>query len=163
MKNFSVQEAYWMLPPTLGIKRRPAFSLGFNDYVHRPHGLFDCFEILGGVTVYMMMSSTPWMASRATRFLYACSLTCSLCGVHMIVSSMLSPTSAFYLPRTFYYILFQGAGAGCYVISCISIMHEVQKMSSLCIIGLSTGGLHALHFTYTFYKMYIEPRGFGLF
>ncbi|XP_075556976.1 uncharacterized protein LOC142589079 [Dermacentor variabilis] len=106
MKNFSVQEAYWMLPPTLGIKRRPVFSLGFHDYVHRPHGLFDCFEI---------------------------------------------------------YILFQGAGAGCYVISCISIVQAVQKMSSLCIVGLSTGGLHALHFTYAFYKMYIEPRGYAWF
>ncbi|KAH7973338.1 hypothetical protein HPB52_024146 [Rhipicephalus sanguineus] len=125
MMNFSAQEAYWMVPPMLGIRRRPRLTLGFHDYVHRPHGLFDFFEILGGLTVYMMMSSVP-LACRASPFLRACSFTCSLGGVHMIVSSMLSPVSAYYLPRIFY------------------------------IVGLSTGGLHALHFTYAFYKLYIE-------
>ncbi|KAL1476795.1 hypothetical protein MTO96_036237 [Rhipicephalus appendiculatus] len=155
MMNFSAREAYWMLPPTLGIRRRPRLVLGFHDYMLRPHGLFDFFEILGGLTVYMMMSSVP-LACRASPFLRACSFTCCLGGLHMIVSSMLSPVSAYYLPRIFYYVLFQFAGACCYVTSCISIMHEIQKMSSLCIVGLSTGGLYALHFTYAFYKLYVE-------
>ncbi|KAH7972987.1 hypothetical protein HPB52_020027 [Rhipicephalus sanguineus] len=95
----------------IGHQEEPRLTLGFHDYVHGPHGgLFDLFEILGGLTVYMMMSSVP-LACRASPFLRPCSFTCSLGGVHMIVSSMLSPVSAYYLPRIFCVSTFETLGA----------------------------------------------------
>ncbi|XP_077523679.1 uncharacterized protein LOC144134706 [Amblyomma americanum] len=161
MRNFSHQVEYWMLPPTMGIRRRPVFSIGLHDYGHRPHGILDLLEIVGGMVLWVMMTPWPRPATRSVRLLSAAAFTFTLGTFHIVVSSLLSAACAYHLPRTFYYIVFNVTGACCYLLSSSLVARDMHRFSAPSIAGLCTGGLHGLHFVYTFFKLYVDRRDHG--
>ncbi|XP_070385840.1 uncharacterized protein [Dermacentor albipictus] len=127
------EAAYEPLPASVPIfkRDRPVFEFNFNDYIGTVNGLFNFMEILGGATLAVLLSSSDARRagdSKAERFLCGSGYTFSFNGFYMMVSSLLSFTSAVYLPALFY------------------------------MVGLCTGGIHAFHFAYVCYKNYVEAK-----
>ncbi|XP_077523303.1 uncharacterized protein LOC144134218 [Amblyomma americanum] len=102
--DFADPDFVTLQPPALGIRRRPVFSIGFHDYLERPNGLMNLMEIVGGVALYVLMT-TGKRDSKAVRFLAGTACTFGFNGVYMMLSCMMSATSAYYLPRLFYLCL----------------------------------------------------------
>ncbi|XP_075556782.1 uncharacterized protein LOC142588847 [Dermacentor variabilis] len=103
----STEAAYEALPGSVPIfkRDRPVFQFNFDDYIGTVNGLFNFMEILGGVTLAVLLSSSdPRRAgdSKAQRFLCGSAYTFSFNGFYMMVACMLSFTSAVYLPALFY-------------------------------------------------------------
>ncbi|XP_049527416.1 uncharacterized protein LOC119458827 [Dermacentor silvarum] len=147
-------------PSVFGIKKRPTFSIGLHDYVGRPNGLLNFLEIVGGLALYTSISASPG-DSKAVRLLSSSAFTFSFNSVCMMVASMASPQCAYYLPRTFYYVVFQGLGAFCYLIGTFFTMQDSQQVPAHLMIGYCVGGLHALHCGYACYKVYIQKGRSG--
>ncbi|KAH7942523.1 hypothetical protein HPB49_024824 [Dermacentor silvarum] len=159
----SSEEGYEPLPGSAPNFRRdrPIFEINFNDYIGTVNGLFNFMEILGGATLSVLLTSSDSRRSReskAQRFLCGSAYTFSFNGFYMLVASMLSGTSAVYLPVLFYYVLFQGMGAACYIISGIMVARQTHEVSLQVMVGLCTGGIHAFHFAYVCYKNYAESK-----
>ncbi|KAK8766124.1 hypothetical protein V5799_007097 [Amblyomma americanum] len=83
---------------------------------------------VGGVALYVLMT-TGKRDSKAVRFLAGTACTFGFNGVYMMLSCMMSATSAYYLPRLFYYIVFQGTGAACYLVSSLYIVRDSHQVA----------------------------------
>ncbi|XP_070378273.1 uncharacterized protein [Dermacentor albipictus] len=147
-------------PSIFGIKRRPVFTIGLHNYVGRPNGILNFLEMVGGLYLYVLVSAVPG-DSKAVRFLSSSAFTFSFNGVCMLVASMSSPECAFYLPRTLYYVAFQGVGAFCYFIGAFSTMQGSQEVPVYSMIGYLVGGLHTVHCVYAYFKVYIQKGDTG--
>ncbi|XP_070385839.1 uncharacterized protein [Dermacentor albipictus] len=157
------EAAYEPLPASVPIfkRDRPVFEFNFNDYIGTVNGLFNFMEILGGATLAVLLSSSDARRagdSKAERFLCGSGYTFSFNGFYMMVSSLLSFTSAVYLPALFYYVVFQGVGTACYIISGLMVAKQNHDVSVQVMVGLCTGGIHAFHFAYVCYKNYVEAK-----
>ncbi|XP_077550805.1 uncharacterized protein LOC144164145 [Haemaphysalis longicornis] len=102
-----------------------------------------------------MIMSDRW-ETKTLRFVCCTAYTFAFNGIHMLFAGLLTFTSAIYLPFLFYYVLFQGVGAACYIVGCVLLVRETHEVSVQAITGLTTGGIHAFHFAYVFYKVYIK-------
>ncbi|KAK8768178.1 hypothetical protein V5799_015357 [Amblyomma americanum] len=110
-------------------------------------------QACGGMTLWMMIERTEM---RVENFLRATAYTFSFNGVFMIMSSILSATSAYYLPLTFYYVLFQGTGSVLYIFTSIIIIRDAHEVKMTAMVGLLTGAFHAFHCAYATHKIYYE-------
>ncbi|XP_077523944.1 uncharacterized protein LOC144135059 [Amblyomma americanum] len=144
------------LETLVSYRRKPSFRIDFNDYIATVNGLFNFLEIVGGLVVYMMLGSDR--DSHAVRLLSGTSFTFSFNGIYMMASSLLSDSSARILPYLFYYVLFQGTGATCYILSCLMMVRGSSEVSLQALLGLMTGGIHAFHCAHAYYKLYIESK-----
>ncbi|XP_070377525.1 uncharacterized protein [Dermacentor albipictus] len=116
---------------------------------------FSEFPGIGGLYLYVLVSAVPG-DSKAVRLLSSSAFTFSFNGVCMLVASMSSPQCAFYLPRTLYYVAFQGLGA-------FSTMQGSQEVPVYSMIGYCVGGLHTVHCVYAYFKVYIQKGDTGWF
>ncbi|KAL3195737.1 hypothetical protein MRX96_045547 [Rhipicephalus microplus] len=113
---------------------------------------------VGGIVLNVLVgkNSGQYGDSKTIRWLSGTAYTFSFNGIFTMVSSLLSSDSAAYLPVLFYYVLFQAAGALSYIISSPMIARQHHEVSVAVVVGLCSGGMHAFHFAYTYYKNYIE-------
>ncbi|XP_037275674.1 uncharacterized protein LOC119168374 [Rhipicephalus microplus] len=139
--------------PTGLLKRDRIFEVSFSDYVNTINGLFNFLEVCGGFVVFLMMDQTH---TRSESLLKASSYTFFYNGLFMLLSSILSATSAYYLPGLFYYVIYEGTGAVLYIFNCLMIVRESHDTGLTPMVGLMTGGMHAFHCAYSTYKNYYE-------
>ncbi|XP_077523302.1 uncharacterized protein LOC144134217 [Amblyomma americanum] len=135
------------------LARDRIIEVSFDQYVNTANGLFNFLEVCGGMTLWMMIERTEM---RVENFLRATAYTFSFNGVFMIMSSILSATSAYYLPLTFYYVLFQGTGSVLYIFTSIIIIRDAHEVKMTAMVGLLTGAFHAFHCAYATHKIYYE-------
>ncbi|KAL3202517.1 hypothetical protein MRX96_042416 [Rhipicephalus microplus] len=107
----------------------------------------------GGFVVFLMMDQTH---TRSESLLKATSYAFFYNGLFMLLSSILSATSAYYLPGLFYYVIYEGTGAVLYIFNCLMIVRESHDTGLTPMVGLMTGGMHAFHCAYSTYKNYYE-------
>ncbi|KAL1448720.1 hypothetical protein MTO96_028156 [Rhipicephalus appendiculatus] len=135
------------------LRRDRLFEVSFSDYVGTMNGLFNFLEVCGGCAVFLMMDQTN---TRTESFLRATSYSFFFNGLFMLVSSILSATSSYYLPGLFYYVMFQGTGGVLYIFTCIMMVRESHDVGLTPMVGLMTGGMHAFHCAYSTYKNYYD-------
>ncbi|KAL3193275.1 hypothetical protein MRX96_046793 [Rhipicephalus microplus] len=152
------------------LKRDRIFEVSFSDYVNTVNGLFNVLEVsvcqrllswhartrlrsAGGFVVFLMMDQTH---TRSESLLKATSYAFFYNGLFMLLSSILSATSAYYLPGLFYYVIYEGTGAVLYIFNCLMIVRESHDTGLTPMVGLMTGGMHAFHCAYSTYKNYYE-------
>ncbi|XP_054927999.1 uncharacterized protein [Dermacentor andersoni] len=135
------------------LARRPIFEVSFSDYVGTINGLFNFLEVCGGIAVFLMVDRAE---SSSQRCLKGSSFTFWFNGFMMLVSSILSATSSYYLPVLFYYVIFHGTAGVLYIFTSISLVRESHEVELCAMAGLMTGGMHAFHCSYVTYKLYYE-------
>ncbi|XP_049276282.1 uncharacterized protein LOC119373339 [Rhipicephalus sanguineus] len=149
-------------PPIFEITRRPVFQIGLHGYVSRPNGLLNFLEMVGGLVLFSKMSNDQ-RDSKAVRLLSSSACTFGVSGASMLMACISSPTCAYYLPRTLYYILFHGLGAICYLTGAFCVSQYTQEAPLHSTIGFCTGALHALHCAYASFKVYFQKSSSGWF
>ncbi|KAL1448724.1 hypothetical protein MTO96_028160 [Rhipicephalus appendiculatus] len=107
-------------PPIFGLTRRPVLQIGLHDYVSRPNGILNFLEMVGGLVLFSKMSDDRRI-SKAVGLLSSSACSFGVSSATMLMANIISPACAYYLPRTFYYVLFHGLGAICYLGSAFSV------------------------------------------
>ncbi|XP_037576614.1 uncharacterized protein LOC119458825 [Dermacentor silvarum] len=137
------------------LARGRIIEVTFDEYVGTINGLFNVLEICGGFAMYLMLDKPE---GGAPRLLKGTAYTFSFNGFFMVFSSILSATSAHYMPSLFYYVLFQATGSVLYIFCSISLVRKNKEVGMPAMVGLTTGGLHAFHCAYSTYKIYYENK-----
>ncbi|KAL3193269.1 hypothetical protein MRX96_042420 [Rhipicephalus microplus] len=149
-------------PPIFGLTRRPVLRIGLHDYVSRPNGILNFFEMVGGLVLFSMMSDDR-KSSNAVRLLSSSACAFGVSSATMLMANISSPACAFYLPRTLYYVLFHGLGAICYLVGAFCVSQYTQEVPLHSRIGFCTGVLHASHSAYASFKVYVQKSSSGWF
>ncbi|KAL3193271.1 hypothetical protein MRX96_042419 [Rhipicephalus microplus] len=138
--------------------RRLGIHIGLHEYVHRPYGVLNILEIVGGLVLVAMTPSMSGRDSKAMFLLTGSAATFGFNGACMLVSIVINPSCAYQLPRMHYYVVFHGASAACYLVGafCVALVGPGVPVCS--VVGFCTGGLHAAHCAHAYYKEHARRR-----